>query len=327
MKLGLTLSLLLLVLAAPGSAPTVTRFDLRDAQSPLRLVRSIALPNVHGRIDHMALEPERNHLWVAEYGNGSVDDVDLNSGKVAGRIAGLHEPQGIAWLPHQGIAVASGDGSLRFYRAADRQPVAEIALGDDADNMRVDARNGNLVVGYGSGALAVVDPSTHRVIRRLNLPAHPEAFALRGSRVFVNVPDAHQIVIGDLDAARVIRNFDTGVLGGNYPMALDAAGSRLAIAYRFPSRLAVLETQSLSTTWSAPICGDADDVYFRDARIVVVCGEGAVELVEEGGKHDRVRVPTVRGARTGLLVEQRNGLFVAIPGHATGSAVWQLGFR
>jgi DNA-binding beta-propeller fold protein YncE len=319
-------ALALLMLAATSCSANAQTFDAHDPHSPLRLVRSIALPEVRGRIDHLAFDPKSDHLFVAEIANGTVDDVDLASGKAVGRISGLTEPQGVAWLPNQDeIAVACGDGSVHFYRR-DRQEIARISLGEDADNVRVDGRNGNLVVGYGTGALAVIDPATHRVIRQLALPAHPEAFEVVGSRVFVNVPVSHKIVIGDLDRAKVIATLSTGMHFGNYPMASDAKGSRVAIAFRFPGTLSVTDARSTATVFSSSICGDADDVYFHGQQIVVVCGEGAVQLISETPEHSSVRVATSRGARTGLLDRDRNELFVAVPAGTEQAAIWQLSF-
>ena len=324
--------LALLIALGPGASPVRSDFDVHDEKSPLRLVRIIELPDVKGRIDHMAFDPERNHLFVAEYGNGSVDDVDVASGKLVGRIRGLHAPQGVAWLPKQSeIAVASGDGLLTFFRSIDRREVAAIRFGNDADNAHVDSRNGDLMVGYGSGRLAIVDPSTHRAVRELSLPGHPEGFALLGSHVFVNVPDAHQIVVGDLDQARVITTLNTGNLNENYPMASNPSGSRVAVAFRSPGTLSILDARSGATTSSVSICGDADDLYFYAGRIAVVCGrgavDGAVDLVGDAAGHGSVRVATQRGARTGLLVPKRNSLFVAVPAQGRLAAIWELSFR
>ena len=44
--------------------------------------------------------------------------------------------------------------------ATDLAPVGRIELGDDADNVRVDAQRQHVLVGYGKGALAVIDPAT-----------------------------------------------------------------------------------------------------------------------------------------------------------------------
>jgi DNA-binding beta-propeller fold protein YncE len=314
-----------LILATSCSARAQT-FDPRDPRSPLHLVRMIELPGVTGRIDHMALDSDGTHLFVAENGSGSVDDVDLASGKVVGRISGLHEPQGVAWLPsRREIAVASGDGLVTFYRGTDRQQLAVLSLGADADNVRVDRRNGRLVVGYGSGGLAVIDPATHHVVGRVALPAHPEAFELLGAKVFVNVPDAHKIVVADLDRERIISTRSTGLLFGNFPMAADAAGSRVAVAYRTPATLSVLDAHSGATISTAPICGDADDLYFRARQLIIVCGSGAVELIDDA-THD-FRVGTQPGARTGVVDPISGHLLVAVPSRRSPAAIWELAFR
>ena len=322
------IALLISLFFATACSASAETFDPRDPRSPLRLIRTIELPNVKGRIDHMALDTTDHHLFIAELGNGSVDEVDLTSGKVVGRISGLHEPQGVAWLPaHNEIAVACGDGTVHFYRATDREEVARISLGDDADNERVDTRNGNLVVGYGSGALAIMDPSTHQVVRTLKLPAHPEAFELIGSRAFVNIPDAHAIIVGDLDRDRLIRKVNTGLHLGNYPMASNRNGSGLAIAFRFPNSLSIIDARTGSTVASGSACGDADDLYFRSRQLVVVCGSGAVELADVDQPNRGLTIKTERGARTGLLDAISDRLFVAVPAGQNSVALWEFAFR
>src|SRR6516165_5353960 len=69
-----------------------------QAQVQLELERTIALPNVSGRIDHLAVDVPHQRLFVAELGNGSADRIDLSSGE-ARRIEGLKEPQRLAYLP------------------------------------------------------------------------------------------------------------------------------------------------------------------------------------------------------------------------------------
>ena len=316
----------LVLLAATSCSADAQAFDPRDPRSPLQLVRTIGLPGVQGRIDHLAFDPKSNQLFIAEIANGTVDDVDLASGKLAGRISGLREPQSVVWLQRQNeLAVACGDGSVHFYRWSDRREVADISLGDDADNVRMDNRNGDLVVGYGSGALAVIDPGAHRIIRQISLPAHPEAFELIGARVFVNVPGARKILIADVDDGKVSGALNTGLLLKNYPMATNAAGSRIAVAYRLPGTVSVLEARSGATIFSAAACGDADDLYFHANQLVVICGSGAVELIDETDPHRKMTVTTRQGARTGVLAGDR--LFVAVPRGQSTAAIWDFSFR
>src|SRR5207248_10595882 len=136
-------------------------------------------------------------------GNGSVAIVDLATGRLAHRMTGLKEPQGVAYVPVADlVAVASaGDGSVRFYRAVDFTAAGVVELGDDADNIRVTADGNRIVVGYGKGGLALIDARQARLLSRFPLPAHPEGFQLHpvDARAFVNLPDARQI--GAVDTA------------------------------------------------------------------------------------------------------------------------------
>src|SRR5262245_45914199 len=106
--------------------------------APLTMERAIALPDVAGRIDHIAVDPDHRRLAVAELGNHSVDIVDIASGRVLHRIAGLGEPQGLAFDQsgaHLLVAERIG-GALRLFNAQTFAPEATIQLGADADNVR-----------------------------------------------------------------------------------------------------------------------------------------------------------------------------------------------
>jgi DNA-binding beta-propeller fold protein YncE len=309
------------VLAAPACAAPDT-VQPSDPRSPLTLRSVIELPAVKGRIDHLAIDLEHRRLYVAEYGNGSVDEIDLAVGRVSGHIAGLHEPQGVAYLPEQQeIVVACGDGTARFYAASDRHEVARIELGADADNIRIDPRNGHVIVGYGSGGLATIDPSTHRVVARLTLPGHPEGFRLIGSRAFVNVPDRGSIVSGDIDESRISSSWPTGLSRLNFPMAVTPSGTALAVAYRLPATLAIIDAASGRAVLTRSTCGDADDLFFAGDDILVVCGGGQVEVVRAGKP---IRIETASGARTGLFVPELATLFVAVPNRGRPAAIWAL---
>src|SRR5215467_16378714 len=67
--------------------------------SALRMVQTIPLPNVEGRIDHIAVDVKGQRLFIAALGNNSVEILDLNAGKHFKSIPGLHEPQGVSFIP------------------------------------------------------------------------------------------------------------------------------------------------------------------------------------------------------------------------------------
>ncbi len=93
----------------------------------------------------------------------------------------------------------AADGSVLLFQGDSYEAVGRIDLGDDADNIRVDAAKNRVFVGSGDGALAVIDPATNGKIADIPLPAHPESFQLARSdrRIFINVPKAHGIAVVD----------------------------------------------------------------------------------------------------------------------------------
>lgn len=323
-RTGITVAIAALALVVAVNAAPVER--RAESRKPLLVPESaIALPDTGGRIDHMAVDLKHKHLFVAELGNGTVDVVDLAAGKVIHRIAGLNEPQGIGYDAKADLLIVAcgGDGMVQFFSGANFAPVGVLGLGDDADNLRIDPRNGHVVVGYGSGALAVIDPVAMRTLKEIKLPAHPESFRLSGSRVFINVPDAGRIVVADLDTAKITDVWKPVRLSSNFPMILDDHGN-VGVVFRGETTLALLDPRSGAVTASAATCGDADDLFFDPAReyFYVSCGSGAVDVIGRGqtGLKLLSRIRTAPGARTSLFVPELDQLFVAERAGLLGSA-------
>ena len=288
--------------------------------APLVLKTKILLGDVRGRIDHLAVDVERKRLFVAKLGNDSLGVVDLAVGKMLRTITGFSGPQGVAYVPFaDAIYVANaGDGSVRVLRGEDFTPIGRIELGDDADNVRIDTQRKRVLIGYGSGALAVIDPATNTKAVEIRLKAHPEGFQIDGTaaQVFVNIPNAREIEVVNL-ATGASRSLLTEGLSSNFPMAMDRDAHRVLVVFRSPATLMALSTQGGKMAVKADTCGDADDV-FVDAnrhRVYVSCGDGAIDVLEqlEMGYGRVATVPTVLGARTSLFVPEFDRLLVAAP--------------
>src|SRR5215475_4958417 len=278
---------------------------------PLQLEARIPLGQVAGRIDHMAVDFARRRLFVAELGNNTVGVVDLDGKKVIHVIEGLKEPQGVAYVASSdSLYVANaGDGSVHRFGGNDYKKVDRLELGDDADNIRVDATARQIVVGYGSGALARLDAATGAKVSDIRLKAHPESFQLdpTSPRIFVNVPGAKEIAVVDRGSGRqtgswLLRD------GGNFPMALDPDGQRVIAIFRSPPLLSVFSMADGTAVARVPVCGDADDVFLDASRrrVYVSCGEGVIDVFAvKGDAYDRIaRIPTTQGARTSLFVPE-----------------------
>src|ERR1700730_10237254 len=305
------LLIVMMMVPAAGEAQT--------AGAPLVLEVKIPLGEVSGRIDHMAIDVQRQRLFVAELGNDTLGVVDLAAGKVLRTIAGLKEPQGVAYVAFaDSIYVANaGDGSVWVLRGDDLSPIGGFELGDDADNVRVDEQRNRVLVGYGKGALAVIDPARRTKTADIRLKGHPEGFQIdeTGTQVFVNVPDARDIEVVDL-ATGANQSLPNEDLRSNFPMAIDRDAHRVLVVFRSPPTVMALSSQDGNLAAKLETCGDADDVFVdaKRRRVYVSCGEGVADVFEqrEAGYAHLARVPTVSGARTSLFVPEFDRLYVAV---------------
>jgi len=300
---------------------------------PLSLEAKIPLGDVSGRIDHLAFDPTRERLYVAELGNNSIGIVDLKTRRATRTVSGFDEPQGIGYEPATDtIYVANGgDGSVRIFSGADFAPLGTIALGKDADNVRIDRTAQRVYVGYGDGALAIIDPATRKRIADIPLKGHPESFQLDpgGDDIFVNVPDAGHIAVVSREKKQQVATWPAGSLHANYPLALDTENGHVFAVFRRPARLQAYEMRTGRALSGSEVCGDSDDVFIdaKRHRIYVICGQGVVDTIDASSDtYARVgRFTTSGGSRTGLFVPDLDRLFVAIrAAQSEAAAVWVL---
>jgi DNA-binding beta-propeller fold protein YncE len=312
----------LLGLAGPAAAAPA---------QPLVLEQKIPLGEVRGRIDHLAIDLARGRLFVAELGNNSLGVVDLAAGKILRRIGDLDEPQGVAYDPATDTTYVAdgGDGVVHRFKGTELTPLDTIQLGGDADNIRLEPDASRVVVGYGDGALAMIDAASGKPTTEIRLPGHPESFQLEhgGPRIFVNVPDARQITVVDRSTGKQVAKWGLADAQANFPMALDEADGRLVVGYREPALLAVFDTRSGAPVARLPACGDTDDVFFdaKRERVYVSCGAGSLDVIQRHGDsyEELARIPTISGTRTGLFVPERDRLYLAVRASGSeGAAVW-----
>src|SRR5262245_29207427 len=300
---------------------------------PLQLESKIPLGDVKGRIDHLAFDSKRARIFVAELGNATVGVVDLAGRKVVHVISDLKEPQGVPYVPSTDMVVVAsgGDGSVRLFRAGDFAAAGRIDLGDDADNVRVDAAANQVVIGYGRGALAVVDLAGPGKVADIALDAHPESFQLfpAAGRAFVNLPDMSRIAVVDLAARKQVMTWPMNS-GGNFAMALDGEAQRVLVAFRSPPGLGVFSMAQGGVIASVETCGDIDDMFVdaKRKRVYVSCGTGFLDVFEAQGDGYRraARIATAAGARTSFFSPELDRLVLAVPA-AVRQPAWIWSFR
>jgi hypothetical protein len=350
-----TLAALALLLAAarlPAAA---------QQPGPLTLIGTIPLKGVEGRLDHLTVDLASRRLFVAALENHSVEVIDLAKRRRVHTLTGISEPQGLFFLPehHRLFVCCRGDGTCRTFdtRTWTEGPWADV--GRNADNIRFDPAAKLALVGSGgepgTGALTAIplapllqvadggqpspphspadflfdrarqaDPSME-----VQLPSHPESFQLdqANRRIFVNVPDEHEIAVLSL-GTNLSMPATWPVTAGekNFPMAFDPASARLFVATRKPPRLVEYDTATGRALNETPCVGDADDLFFDASlhRLCITGGEGFVDVFDAPAKgtapKQLAHLSTAPRARTGLLIPELRLLAVAAPHTTNGPA-------
>jgi streptogramin lyase len=296
------------VVTAMGS---IARAQEREAP-PVREVQEIPLPGVQGRLDHFTIDPKRKRVIFSGLGNNTVQVVDVFAGRMIHQVEGLAEPQGTLYLPEwDKLFVAnSADGHVSVFDGKSFTLIERIDFGEgsDPDNLRYDAAAKKIYLGYGDGAIAVIDPVTNkRLPTEYKFEGHPEGFQLesKGPRIFVNVADTKNIQVIDRRSGKITSWALPNGHSANFPMVLDEANRRVFV-------------DSGKVVASLPTAADMDDMFYDTGRkrIYVAGGEGflgVVQQVDADHYTDMGKFPTALGARTGVWYEKRDRIYIAAP--------------
>jgi hypothetical protein len=313
----------------------------RQDPSGLELKSRIPLSNVKGRLDHLGVDTKGHRLFLAAFNNQSLEIVDLHEGARVRTLTGLGNPQGALYLSEitRLFVSCSSDGAVKIFDGSSFRYISAVELSSDADNLRYDFHSGSIVVGYGGekflrgkaerghgeGALAFLNAKGEKT-GEIALDAHPESFQIErnGTRVFVNVPDHHEIEVADVEKRKVVARWPVTLCTDNFPMSLDEGHHRLFVGCRNPSLLLVFDTVSGKSVAHYATVDNSDDLFYDAGKQrIYVLGEGAIETwqrQDEDHYRSAGRTATPANARTGLFVGEWNRLFLAVSANATHQA-------
>jgi DNA-binding beta-propeller fold protein YncE len=320
--------------SAHRAAPQATGRDI----SALQLQQQIPVPNVMGRLDHMSADPKRRLLFVSALGNNSAVVIDVFAGRVIHEITGLAQPQGILYVPDfNKVVIANAEsGKVNIYDGTTYELRKSLDFAPDPDNLRWDATSKLVVLGYGEddGGIAFIDPQKEEQVGKvLKTGGHPESFQVEasGGHIFVNCPDAGNIVESIDRKTGTVTKWSLNGLRGNFPMQLDEKDHRLFIVTRKPPMLVVLDTQTGKEVSRLRTSGDSDDLFFdaNRKRIYVAGGQATISVYQMNDPDHYgliERVPTTIGARTAFFFTSRDQLYLGVPAKGTEpSEIWAFG--
>jgi DNA-binding beta-propeller fold protein YncE len=323
-----------LIVLASLSAQTYAEDNL-----PLRLVQTIPMPNVKGRIDHMDVDAKGKRLFVAGLENGSLEVVDLRAGKWSKSIAGFKKPQGIAYVPSLNkVFVASGDdGMLRIFRGDTLDLLDAIKLDLGANRVAFEPGSNLLYVGYGGkdagkeyGEVGIVDGKTDRHLGDIRVEAHPAELLLdkSGAKLFVFVSALSKIQVVDTENRKVVSSWPVSSQR-NGDGALDEKTQRLFIGTRTPPQMIAMDSHTGEQVVTLPTVDGMDGVYFDSAHRRVYVSGGRDHDVgyifaykQKDADHYQAmgKIPTRSGAGTSFWSPELNRYYVAAPAQGNEEA-------
>lgn len=299
---------------------------------PLRLVRTIPMPNVKGRIDHMDVDVKGKRLFVAGLENGSLEVVDLKTGKWSKSIPGFKKTQGVAYVPSLNkIFVASGDdGMLRVFRGDTLELLDSLKLELGPNRVAFEPNSQILYVGYGGkdagkdyGQVGTIDAKADKSLGDIKVEAHPAELLLdkSGKTLYVFISAASKVQVVDTKKREVLSTWPTSSQR-NGDGAFDEKTHRLFIGTRTPPQMIVMDSSTGKEVASLPTVEGMDGVYFNEKqkRIYVSGGRdndvGYIFIYRQKDEdhYEAIgKIPTRSGAGTSFWSPELNRFFVAAP--------------
>ncbi len=304
-------------------------------ESPLRIIGRVNLPGYEGDFDHFETDVKGNRLFLAAEDHGTLEVFSLDKLERKTTVKGpIETPHSILYLPdvHK-LLVTDGGKSLSHYFNADSYAFEKpLPLVQGADSASYDeARNRYYIVTGGKDVpmkdswLEQVNPRTGKLINKLHFDAdHVEAMVVEqhGPHLFINVTDKNYVAVLDKVSLKETARWPVTTAEQNCCFAFDEANHRLFMVTRKPGKVLVLNSDTGATLASFDAPARVDQIVWDDKhhRAYAMGGEGWISIIEELSPNKFVELPrlvTAPGAKTGILVPERNELFVAVsPGES-----------
>ena len=327
LRLGVSLLLLLSMLGLSASKAM--------AQSPLRLVQSLLMPEVPWGpyADHMAVDLNGHRLFATPQANKAVDVFDLTTGKLLKTITGFGNPHAIFYQSEADqIYVTDGTaGAVKVFSGKTYELVKTIPLESDADGIQYDPEEQFLYVANGGhdagkeySLLSIIDTKRGEKIAHIRIDAEKlEALAIddASSRIYVNLPTKNAVAVIDRQKRSLVASWAITKGKTNMAMAFDPVRHLLYIGCRntdMHGSIVVLDTRTGKEIGALPIGGWVDYLAYdiKRKRIYATCGVGEVYAYEEqndGHYRQLEQTDTAVMAKTGLYSPELDRFFVAVP--------------
>ena len=257
-----------------------------------------------GGWDYTNVDSAAGRLY-ASHGT-EVDVVDLNSGKVVGKIEQLHGVHGIALAPELGKGFISNgqSNSVTVFDLKTLAKTGEPATGTNPDAICYEPKTRRVFTFNGrSGDSTAIDAKTNEIAGTFKLGGKPEFCAADGAgKIYNNLEDTSEVI--EIDAAKltVLRRASLAPAEGPSGLAIDTKNKKL-FSVCDNKMMAVVDIPTMKVI-ATPAIGSGPDAAGFDPGTGLAFSSngttGTLTIVKPvNGKYEAVdTVTTERGART-----------------------------
>jgi len=299
--------------ASPGTTP-----DDTSAPTP----RPTATPSHRGRTQTPAGSPTptptptpgpAGRLIVVNKSDNAFSILDTSNGKLVATAPtepGPHEVEVLADGKTAAISVYGKTGSpgrqVVLIDAATGKTLSTVDLGEKSRPHGLDAlKDGRLLVTTeGTRELAVVDPKTAKVVKRISTNrdvSHMVASSPDGKRAWVSSIAGGSVTVIDLAEGKIVTDIPTGK--GAEGVAVTPDGREVWVANRSANTLSVIDSASLKVVATIEAGEFPIRVKFTpdgQRAIVAFTGSGDVGVFDRGKRTLVKRIPLGRNAVAGM---------------------------
>jgi DNA-binding beta-propeller fold protein YncE len=207
------------------NASRLLTFDLTSR----KVVRAITVAGVHGVIAVPAL----HRVFASATDDHQAVTIDAKGGRIVAHAPAGSYPDGLAYDPvERHVFVSDEAGGVETVLNASGARIATIALGGGAGNVQYDAGSRRVLVDVQTrDEVAVIDPRTNRLVRRIPVPCQSDhsLYVDTARRLaFVACDGDAKLLTLDLRTMKVTQTVDVG----NDPdvLAFDSGNRRLYVA-------------------------------------------------------------------------------------------------
>jgi hypothetical protein len=284
-----------LLAVAAGIGVPVVRWATRPAAVPLPLavVMTARLPGAASRFDYADVDPAAHRLFVAHMGDGTLLELDTDTGAVLATVPDLPTVTGVLVVPelHRVYASAAGTGQVVTVDEDTAKVLARAPAGEFPDGLAYVPSTGEVWVSDESGGVeTVLDARSGQ--REATVPLGGEAGNVRydpaDDRVLVDVQTRDEIAVLDPHSRTVVDRVP--VPGCDHDHGLLVVDRRAFVACDGNATLVSLALPGLTELGRARV-GDDPDVLAADpdrGLLYVAAESGVLTVLDLGPPAGRI---------------------------------------